>query len=711
MRVFVQAMVRFLASMPFAIAMLALVAISSAIGTILKQQQNYVDYVNRFGGWWTDLFLALGLHQIYSNLWFLLILAFLVLSTSACIVRTFPKLYVWMKKDYPNTRINNIKQQAYFAQIEVNSNNLDDYSKHLSQQLSLKNYRFKQNQLNVDNLDKNSSTQPTLLITAKKFYWQKWGYLLTHLGVVVICLGGLLDSNWWLNYQLFSKQLSTLKPNESWQEKNVAPAHNPSFRASLFVPEGEKNNLATMQMTDGIIAQRLNFDIYLRKFNIEYYPSGMPKKFISYIDVYDKQTSTLKVQNKAIEVNQPLHYDGYTIYQSSFEDGGSQLKLQAYPIFHSNHAAFTAANHSLSNPKPITSLKQHTQMVDVSTQQPANLAAVLNAFNSPASSTTKSLEISEFRANNVEAQINNVSKLDDETANNPEKSNKNSGFSQLLQVQNTQKKFKNLGSSIQYKLRDFSNQAIEFHTYMLALPVNQDNMFVWGMRSKPQDAFKYVYIPAMNGSMDAWHGIYQSLYTRPDIVQQAIKNYVTTSPNVNMHAQLTQAAQKSVQNLLYGGLQSIAQQLSKLDAKTQANTGDVLLRMLHGILWQVWQINQTEQNQAMPAQNAQHSMFIQNSLIAISDIQMLNAPALFKLNGFTEKKASVFQVTKSPGQFWVYLGCIALILGVFMMLFIQEQRLWLLLQNNQLYIGMHAKKNAGMQLLFKELVDDIRKHN
>jgi len=36
------------------------------------------------------------------------------------------------------------------------------------------------------------------------------------------------------------------------------------------------------------------------------------------------------------------------------------------------------------------------------------------------------------------------------------------------------------------------------------------------------------------------------------------------------------------------------------------------------------------------------------------------------------------QLTKSPGQFWVYLGSVLLVLGIFCMIYIQEVRLWIL---------------------------------
>jgi cytochrome c biogenesis protein ResB len=68
--------------MRFAIALLTIICIVSAIGTVIKQGEPLVNYVDQFGPFWADVFGAIGLYRIYSTPWFLIILAFLVVSTS-----------------------------------------------------------------------------------------------------------------------------------------------------------------------------------------------------------------------------------------------------------------------------------------------------------------------------------------------------------------------------------------------------------------------------------------------------------------------------------------------------------------------------------------------------------------------------------------------------------------------------------------------------
>ena len=84
--------IELLSSMRFAIALLTIICIASVIGTVLKQHEPAINYVNQFGPFWAEVFMSLQLSTVYSAWWFLLILAFLVTSTSLCIARNTPKI-------------------------------------------------------------------------------------------------------------------------------------------------------------------------------------------------------------------------------------------------------------------------------------------------------------------------------------------------------------------------------------------------------------------------------------------------------------------------------------------------------------------------------------------------------------------------------------------------------------------------------------------
>ena len=60
----------------------------------------------------------------------------------------------------------------------------------------------------------------------------------------------------------------------------------------------------------------------------------MPKLFASDIVVIDHETG--KRIPARVEVNKPFTYDGISIYQSSFQDGGSKLAMTAWPMTGAN---------------------------------------------------------------------------------------------------------------------------------------------------------------------------------------------------------------------------------------------------------------------------------------------------------------------------------------------------------------------------------------
>ena len=84
-----EAFIELLSSMRFAISLLTVLAIASIIGSVVQQNEPANAYLNQFGQFWDPVFTRLGLYSVYNTGWFVAILAFLVLSTTLCIVRRF----------------------------------------------------------------------------------------------------------------------------------------------------------------------------------------------------------------------------------------------------------------------------------------------------------------------------------------------------------------------------------------------------------------------------------------------------------------------------------------------------------------------------------------------------------------------------------------------------------------------------------------------
>lgn len=647
-------MVELFSSMRFAISLLTLIAIASVIGTVLKQNEPMPNYVNQFGPFWFEVFAKLGLYAVYSAWWFLLIMGFLVLSTSICLVRNAPKMLKDMRSWRENVREQSLRN--FHHKVEWTSD-MDSASfiSLITKQLTARGYKVKV-----------SSRDSASLMAAKQGAGNKWGYIFAHSAIVIICIGGMLDSDMPIRFQQWAYDKTPFNGNGVIAE--IPAQHrlglgNPTFRGNTMIPEGASSNTAIIPRQNGVLVQDLPFTIELKKFIIDYYSTGMPKLFASEIVVHDSETG--KTFPATVKVNEPLIYKGIAVYQSSFDDGGSKLTLTGYPMVGRQGTAFNLAGEVGSSTPLRGDAGEYT------------------------------VEWSGFRAFNVENMAKNNQDL---RAVNTGKSfdekfvaglDKHSG-SAAKNAKN--KDLKNVGPSVQYKLRDKTGQAHEYHNYMQ--PVEVDNMYVFltGMRNSPDEPFRYLRIPADdNDSVEEWMRLRAAL-SNPSLRELAATRYAlrtianTKEETEKLRSQLQQSASKSLSIFAGDGGQAgylaVSKFLEKIPAAEQEKAADIFMKILNGTLWELWQVAREKDGLKNIAVDEKHARFLQMATNSISDAFFYGAPVYLQLKDFDQIKASVFQVTRSPGKKVVYLGCLLLTLGVFAMFYIRERRLWIWLTSD-----------------------------
>ena len=178
-----RASVELLSSMRFSISLLTVICIASVIGTVLKQQEPLNNYVNQFGPFWAQVFSLASLNTVYSAWWFLLILAFLVLSTSLCIARNTPKIladYSQLKED---VREQSLKAFGHRAQAGL-AESPEAAARRIGQTLVQSGWKVKLQQRSAG-----------WMVAAKTGSANKLGYIAAHSAIVLICVGGLLDGD------------------------------------------------------------------------------------------------------------------------------------------------------------------------------------------------------------------------------------------------------------------------------------------------------------------------------------------------------------------------------------------------------------------------------------------------------------------------------------------------------------------------------------
>ena len=646
--------VELLSSMRFAIALLTVICIASVIGTVIKQHEPAVNYTNQFGPFWAELFLAVKLNAVYSAWWFLLILAFLVISTSLCIARNAPKFIADMRTYKENIREGSLKAFHHKAQGDLPQAPAAE-AQRIGQLLATGGWKVRLQ-------ERDTPAGKGWMVAAKAGTANKIGYIAAHSAIVLVCIGGLLDGDLIVRAQMWLNGKSTFAGGGMIAD--VRPEHrlsasNPTFRGNLLVSEGTQSSTAILSQSDGILIQELPFSLELKKFIIEHYPSGMPKLFASEVVIHDKATG--EKTERRIEVNHPANFKGIEIYQSGFDDGGSAVTLRALPM--------------------------------APGLEPFEVQGVIGSSSQPLKDVggeALSLELVSLRTINVE----NFNEGGDTSGADVRKVDLRESIGSRMGAANKtvkNKDLRNVGPSIGYKLRDAAGQAREYHNYMLPIDMGDGGpgLFLLGVRENPAEPFRYLRVPADDqGSIQGVLRMRLALQD-PAAREEAVRRYTALavdSSRKDIAEQLAQSAARALtlyaggpgENGEYiGGLPAISQFMEKNVPEAERNrASEVLVRILNGTLFELAQLTRERAGLKPLESNDQTLAFMTQAVLSLSDAQIYPAPLAFELQDFKQVQASVFEVARAPGKNIVYLGCALLILGIFAMLYVRERRVW-----------------------------------
>ena len=678
--------VELLSSMRFSISLLTVICIASVIGTVVTQNEPMPNYVNQFGPFWSDILGRFSIYSVYAAWWFLLIMAFLVTSTSLCIARNAPKMIADMKSWRESVREQSLRN--FHHRVEWSSaNNREAFAQEVGRKVAAKGYQWKL-------VEKDGAT----LLTAKQGAANKLGYIFAHSAIVIICIGGLLDSNIPIGIQQWLFNKSPFIGNGIIAEvpaKHRLGLSNTSFSGNTFVTEGASSNTAIIPVGEGVMIQELPFTLLLKKFVIDFYSTGMPKLFASEVLVTDHETG--KTFPATIKVNEPLIYKGMAVYQSSFEDGGSHLKLVGFPMKGPNNQQFQVEG-DVGRSTPLLGSTGSEYVIEWSGFRPFNVENTSAANGQDVRAVNQSKGFSEKFTTKLDEQLGSAAK------------NKKT------------KDLKNVGPSVQYKLRDKTGQAREFNNYMLPVTIDGAEIFLAGLRDSPADGFRYLRIPAdEKNSMNEWMRLRAAL-SDSGLREKAASRYAEKVPldaksNANLREQLKASSARSL-NVFIGdreasGYVAIARFIGKLPENQQEKAADLFMKILNGSLWELWQIAREKEGLPLMTADEKNGRFLQLATNAMADAFFYEAPIMLQLQGFEQVKASVFQVTRSPGKNVVYLGCLFLVLGVFAMLYVRERRLWVWIRSDA-ENGSHAlmamstqRRSLDFDKEFEQLKGDL----
>ena len=646
----------FFSSMRFAVALLSLLGIASVIGTVLQQNQLQTDYLVKFGPFWTRIFDFLGLYDVYASAWFVVIMMFLVVSTSLCLIRNVPPFWREMKSFREKIKEKSLAAMRHSSLLDVN----------IAPEVAKRYLEVQGFQGKTINREDGS-----VLIAAKKGTMNKWGYIFAHIALIVICLGGLIDSNLLLKLGMLTGRI--VPDNQAVYAKDFKPESilgtaNLSFRGNVSISEGQSADVVFLNADNGMLVQDLPFEVKLKKFHIDFYNTGMPRDFASDIEVTDKATG--EKLERTIRVNHPLTLHGITIYQASFADGGSDLAFKAW------------------------------NLGDASRQPVVLKATSMRQFPLDIGRHKYRLEFDQFTSMNVE----------DMSEDGKREKSLNSTLNDVRAVSQEGKKYTNIGPSIVYRIRDAAGQAVEYKNYMLPVLQEQDYFWITGTRSGLQQQYRWLRIPLdKQGKVDTFMALREFLKDGEGL--KRLVSDATKDAPAEIREQFILAAENTLNIFARKGYLGLDEFITtNIPKEQQEKMQGYFYEMLYGVMNAA--LDETIRRYGLPEwqQDEARNRFLLHSMDAYTGLTEYPAPMLLQLDGFSEVRSSGLQMTRSPGSLLVYLGSVLLVLGTVFMFYVREKRAWILFSDGKIRFAMSsARSERDLQKEFPKHVESLQR--
>lgn len=621
--------------MRFAVSLLMFICVASVIGTVLMQNQPASAYFDQFGPFWYAVFDKFSIWHVYNSWWFLIIMGFLVVSTTLCVIRNTPRFIKDARSFREHVRGSSLRSFHHRVEAKVEDAPAEALGR-LQPWLRKNGYAWK---LREDG--------ESIMLAAKKGSANRLGYIFAHVAIVVICVGGLLDSELPVRLQVWLFDKKPITENmliSQVPDSGRLSLNNPSFRANMLVPEGATGANGLISVGEGVLVQPLPFSLRLKDFVVDYYSTGMPSSFRSVVEVIDPDTGERFERN--IEVNEPLRYKGVTVYQSSFDDGGSTLKLKGYPLE-------GAAN----RPFEVSGVVGSRSEISV---------------NTGGRETPLAVEFTALRVINVEdlsggeppqpkAVIDHVASV--------------SGSAAAANNEH----LRNVGPSVQYRIIGADGQAYEYTNYMLPVELDGSRVILAGIRESEAVPFRYVRIPVGDDDTVEEFMSLRAALEEPAVVSVAAQRFAEKNATETVDAALLQkAAVGALESFRQSGFDGILRNVPESEQEAVLGFAVPMIQLSLTELRDVLRVRAG--GEPIPREGdawAEGQRWVQMALLALANLPDYPAPVFMTLSSFEQVEASVFQVARSPGKNTVYLGSLFLVIGVFAMFYVRDRRIWI----------------------------------
>lgn len=362
---FGQSLYQTLASMKLSVFIFLTLAACSLVGTLLPQGLTEHDLHTRYSPGIARLIHYLGLNDLYHTGWFRFLLLLLTVNLIICTLQRLPKTIKQLKQRDDRIAPEKLTKFAHHSQIDSQLPQSEVESK-LAGIIPAEFGPLRQ-------LEDPSAYAAVV----EKGRWSRWMVYVVHLSVLLILIGALVGS-------IFG------------------------FKGYMNIAEG--TTAQEVHLYRGGSTVTLPFKVRCDDFAVSFYDTGAPKEYRSDLSIIDKGRNVL---TRSIIVNDPLTYDGVTLYQSSY---GAMLKYAKVELSDKESGKTYKLTLPYGEAVPIPGTSDKVQIVDYQQNMaqfgPAVGIALIREGQEPTGSWILT-KMPHFHGNKIQNYQVNVLKVED----------------------------------------------------------------------------------------------------------------------------------------------------------------------------------------------------------------------------------------------------------------------------------------------------------
>ncbi|WP_291349069.1 cytochrome c biogenesis protein ResB [Desulfosporosinus sp.] len=267
-------------SMKLGLVLLGLVALVAGLGTVFPQANLEPEKAKAVGQIWQTL----GFTQIYSTIWFRLLLGLLCINLIICSIQRFQGIYrrtFGLKPPESASTVPNKMNVKLTGESESLKKSVHDV--------------LGRNGFKVTTTESNKGWS----FIGIKRRWGNWGSLISHISFVVLVIGAILGTTM-------------------------------GFKGFAMISAGSTIPINSINVSKGTVKQ--DFSVHIYSAEDRFLANGERDNWYTDIGIIENGQ---EITRQTISVNHPLTYKGVTFYQSSFANGArliADIKEQKIPM-------------------------------------------------------------------------------------------------------------------------------------------------------------------------------------------------------------------------------------------------------------------------------------------------------------------------------------------------------------------------------------------